>query len=217
MAIMFVNDFLLEQPNFIPVLTRSLACFVHHSDEIYSYMVQHTGHPLQQLKLLHLSNQDLLKRLKSLVTTDPTEGVMTECTGIPPHVHQNRIMNEMLSSMKSLLEQQQSLAPQLKAAIYDEFEKRAIDNGQPTIQSMNTLINNLFERFEGNINKKLIHFRRELGGRNTIIDDTNGFDCNNDDSSILSLNGTEATNNRTKRPTTQFVCNGRFYSVQQNF
>jgi len=58
---------------------------------------------------------------------------MTECTGFPPHVHQNRLMNEMLSAMKSLLEQQQSLAPQLKAAIYNECEKRAIDNGQPTI------------------------------------------------------------------------------------
>ena len=70
---------------------------------------------------------------------------------------------------------------------------------------------------EGNINQKLIHFWRALGGRNNIIDDTNGFDCNKNDSSILLLNGTKTTNNRTKRPTTQFVYNGCLYSVQQNF
>lgn len=72
-------------------------------------------------------------------------------------------MNEMLSSIKFLIDQQQSLALQLKAAINDEFKKCAIDNGQLTIQSMNTLINNLFEKFEGNINQKLIHFLERIG------------------------------------------------------
>ena len=57
---------------------RLLVCFVHYLDEIYSYMVQHTRYLLQQIKLLHLSNQELVKRLKSLVTTDPMECVVTE-------------------------------------------------------------------------------------------------------------------------------------------
>ena len=94
---------------------------------------------------------------------------MTECTGIPPHVHQNQLMNEILLSIKLFLVQQQSLAPQLKAAIYDEFKNRAIEIGKPTIQSMNILINNLFKKFEGNINQNLIHIWRELGSRNNKL------------------------------------------------
>ena len=62
MVIMFGNALLSEQPNFIPVLMQSLACFVHHLDKIYSYMVQHPAHLFHQLKLLYLSNQELLKK-----------------------------------------------------------------------------------------------------------------------------------------------------------
>ena len=80
--------FLSLQPQFIPVLLRSFACFVFHSDALRDQMLGVTSHNFCKFQLLQSSNNDSLLCLKLLVTTDPTEGVMTVRIGIPPHVNQ---------------------------------------------------------------------------------------------------------------------------------
>jgi hypothetical protein len=47
-------------------------------------MLQYPGHDFVKISILH--DEALLVELRMLVTTEPTAGVMTTPTGIPPHV-----------------------------------------------------------------------------------------------------------------------------------
>lgn len=66
------------------LLLRTLAAIVFNSDAMLDILKKYPSHDFGKIALLH--NRDLLSKLKKLVTTDPTDGVMTNATGIPPHV-----------------------------------------------------------------------------------------------------------------------------------
>ena len=67
-----------------PILIRSLACLVFHSEELISVMNSSPGHDFTKITILH--DGELLNSLRNKVTLDKTEGVMCHATGIPPHV-----------------------------------------------------------------------------------------------------------------------------------
>ena len=69
-------------------MLRTLACVVYHFGLI-EQMNRVPGHDFNQLSILH--DRPFLQELKAMVTLEPTEGVMTERTGIPPHVSQDLV------------------------------------------------------------------------------------------------------------------------------
>ena len=73
-----------EEYNPAPLLYRSLASVIHHSDKLLEVIATHPGHDFNKIPILH--DKALLERLKLLYTLDKTEGVLTEATGIPPHI-----------------------------------------------------------------------------------------------------------------------------------
>ena len=66
------------------LLYRCLASVVHHSDKLIEVITTYPGHDFNKIPILH--DKALLERLKVLVTIDKTEGVLTDSTGIPPHI-----------------------------------------------------------------------------------------------------------------------------------
>ena len=66
------------------ILLCTLACIAFHSDAMLDYLQKDPSHNFGKIMLLH--NCDLLSKVKKLDTTDPTDGVMMNATGIPPHV-----------------------------------------------------------------------------------------------------------------------------------
>ena len=71
-------------------LIRYFACVIYHQEDLIKQMCKIPGHAFNKLQILH--DRPLLKQLKDLVTIDPTEGVMTIPSGIPPHVYHSRKM-----------------------------------------------------------------------------------------------------------------------------
>ena len=82
---MMFGRLLVLHPDSIPVLLRTFACFVFHSDSLRAQMLENSGHDFNKIMILQTQNRELLSRLKLLVTVDPTEGVITVPTGIPPY------------------------------------------------------------------------------------------------------------------------------------
>lgn len=67
-----------------PLLLRGLASIVHQSEQLIAVCISCPGHKFNEIPVLH--DRQLLHRLRSKVTLEPTPGVMTHATGIPPHV-----------------------------------------------------------------------------------------------------------------------------------
>ena len=65
-------------------------------------MTRIPGHAFNRLPILH--DRPLLEELKKLVTLEPTEGVMTESTGIPPHVNHSRVLKLVIDNLSRLQE-----------------------------------------------------------------------------------------------------------------
>jgi hypothetical protein len=85
-----------EYPSMVPILLRSLACMVHHKEGLLEQMVSVPGHDFNKIPIFH--DRELLSDLFELVTVEPTEGVVTNATGIPPHIYQ-------ASKLQAILEQ----------------------------------------------------------------------------------------------------------------
>jgi hypothetical protein len=131
-----------EHPTFSKVLVRSLACIVHHSEKLTEQMFAVPGHDFNKIKLLQ--EKVLLKELKPLVTLEPTEGVITRATGIPPHVHHSRKLRLILDDIYKIQERQETLQETIVAGVEDVLHKRAMDSDSV---SMDRLVSIIDEKF----------------------------------------------------------------------
>ena len=57
-----------------------------HSKSLVEVIAEHPGHDLSEIAILN--DFELMEELRSMVTTEPTVGVMDAPTGIPPHISQ---------------------------------------------------------------------------------------------------------------------------------
>ena len=128
----------------IPLLLRTFACFVFHSDSLRE--------DFNKITILQTANRELLSRLKSSVTMDPTEGVMTIWTGIPPHVNQNCEIQELLGIVKVVKNNHENQMEEIKTYIHDTFESCALENGIPTNASIQALLSNIEKYHNSNLN-----------------------------------------------------------------
>ena len=163
MDIMF-GGILEEHQCFVPILVRSFACFVYHSNSLREQMTKIPGHHFNNISILHHLNRQLLDRLKTLVTLDPTDGVMTVTTGIPPHINHARSIQEVLGIVKEFRDNQQSQTAELRAAIHDEFEDRALESGHPTNERIQMMFTEVERRYNENLDERIENLVERLGG-----------------------------------------------------
>jgi hypothetical protein len=175
MELMF-GRILEDHEEFVPVLLRSFACFVYHSTSLRQQMTTIPGHDFNNFSILHTPNSELLNQLRTLVTLDPTEGVMTIKTGIPPHINHTRDIREVIGIVKELRDSQQTQSDEIKKAIHDAFESRALESGHPTNESLQRLMAEIESRYNNTLDERLNRLAERFGGssgriRNDVTND----------------------------------------------
>jgi hypothetical protein len=128
-----------QHPTSIGVLVRVLASVVFASDWLAATSGRHAGHPFLAVPLLQ--NPELLLRLKTKVTTEPTE-TMSKSTGVPPHVMQLNLMTSLLELCQSTLLRVNEQSTLVRQTIFDAMEERAIENGQISRHQIITILDN---------------------------------------------------------------------------
>ena len=122
-----------RHPSSIAVLVRVLASVVFASDWLLATAGRHAGHPFSAVPLLQ--HPELLLRLRTKVTTAPTE-TMSKSTGVPPHVMQLNLMTSLLELCQSTLLRVNEQSTLVRQTIFDAMEERAIENGQISRQQI---------------------------------------------------------------------------------
>ena len=135
-------------------------------------MLQNSGNDFNKITILQTPNRELLSCLKLLVTVDPTEGVMTVSTGIPPHINQNRDMRELLGIVKVVKNNQENQVEEIKQCIHNAFEDRALENGNPTNASIQPLLTNIEKRHSSNLDHCLDQFLEQIQGSTVVVNNT---------------------------------------------
>ena len=118
-----------RHPNSIAVLVRLLASVAFASDWLLASSALHPGHPLSAVPLLQ--NPELLNRLKTKITIEPTNSLAVS-TGIPPHVKQLNLMTSLLELCQTTLLRVNEQSTIVRESIFEAMELRAIENGQIT-------------------------------------------------------------------------------------
>jgi len=113
-------------PESIAVLVRFLASATYASDWLQDIAAKNPGHPFSAVPLLQ--NPDLLGRLKTKVTVEPTP-LLSKATGVPPHVKQLSLMTALLQLCQTTLLKVSDQAEIVRQSIFDAMEERALDNG----------------------------------------------------------------------------------------
>ena len=118
-----------KHPNSVGVLVRLLASVAFASDWLLASSAQYPGHPFSAVPLLQ--NPELLNRLKTKITIEPTNS-LTVSTGIPPHVKQLNLMTSLLELCQTTLLRVNEQSAIVRESIFEAMELRAIENGQIT-------------------------------------------------------------------------------------
>jgi len=103
-----------------PMLLRCFTCVIYHVDSLMGTMVKFPGHDFAKLLLLH--DHQLIAQLKSLGTTDPTEGIMTVATDIPPHIELANQVMKVLETTKDITRKIDEQTSKLIDAVKDAIE-----------------------------------------------------------------------------------------------
>ena len=89
---------------------------------------------------------------------------MTVRTGIPPHINQNRAIQELLGIVKEVKTNQQQQMNEVKTCIHDAFENRAMEHGNPTNESIQRVLVEVKERYNNNLNTRFDQLFEQWGG-----------------------------------------------------
>ena len=106
-----------------------MASVAFASDWLLASSAVHPGHPLSAVPLLQ--NPELLNRLKTKITIEPTNSLAVS-TGIPPHVKQLNLMTSLLELCQTTLLRVNEQSAIVRESIFEAMELRAIENGQVT-------------------------------------------------------------------------------------
>ena len=170
---------LVEHPNAKALLLRGLACILFHQDEIVQIMVNNPGHEFTKLAIL--SDHNLLKRLKKIVTTEPTKNVLETRTGIPPHIETAIKLEEILEKCTMICEAFTSQTATLVNAIKEAIDRKAWDSGHVTgdklLEVLSAFKKDVITEVKGEL-KNLQMSRNNTGmqGSNVEANEPNFFD-----------------------------------------
>jgi hypothetical protein len=122
------------------LLLRCLSSFVFHSDALLEVMVKFPSHGFTKMYILH--DRELLDGLKKLVTTDPTPGVMTVATGIPPHVGTAQQLAKILDVITELVQEFGEHGDNLMVAVEEALDTKAWELGHVTGSRLKEILEN---------------------------------------------------------------------------
>ena len=114
-------------------------------------------------------NKELLSRLKLLVTVDPTKGVMTVPTGVPPHINQNSDIQELLEIITVVKHNQENQVEEIKKCIHNAFEDHALENRNPTNASIQALLNDIQKRDSSNLDDCFDQLYEQIQGSTMVV------------------------------------------------
>jgi hypothetical protein len=196
--------------NPLAMLLRCLACIVHHSRSILAAMVANPGHDFAKLPILH--DQDLLRDLRLLVTTQPTPGVMATPTGIPPHVELASQLQEILTNVGSLVSNFSEQTTRISEVVKTAIDEKAWESGQVTGTRLREILATFQVESMDAVNSRLdsirTEFQRVAAGRGDgggAEDDNNNFDMEEDEEGVQ------------RQPSCFFAYGGHFFDVPKDF
>ena len=111
---------------------------MYHSDKLTKQMFDVPGHDFNKIQLLQ--DKLLLKELKPMVTLEPTEGVMTRPTGIPPHVRQSRRLRLILEGVIEIKEQVAAVQEGIKKDVEEVLHRRAMDSNSVSMDCLVSIV-----------------------------------------------------------------------------
>jgi hypothetical protein len=108
-----------------------------------------------------LSNPDLLKDLKELITLEP-EGQVKEALGIPPQIQNAKMVRDMLVMCRKTLEQVKNMTQTVKDSVKNAYKEKAAQNGQLTGECLKQIIEENQKTMHDMINEKLTKLKSEI-------------------------------------------------------
>ena len=157
---------LLCRSTVVPILLRSLACMVFHSNGLIEQMTRCPGHDFTKLAILH--DRALVNELKGLVTTEPTDGVISRPTGIPPHISIALQLKTVLSKVNDVVDKFESQSGTIVTAINSAIEKRAFDAGQITGERLKDMLDTFQKESMSSMCNQIRELRSELRGMSGV-------------------------------------------------
>jgi hypothetical protein len=115
------------------ILLLCLASMVHHSDFLKSYVAKDLRHPFSLIPILN--NDDLLGKLKKALATADDDDTMRP-TGIPPHVRQLRMLQEVVKKINEVHVLQLLEIQQIKEVVRQAIEENDIRAGNVTLPAL---------------------------------------------------------------------------------
>jgi hypothetical protein len=191
-----------KHPSSIAVLVRVLASVVYAADWLLATSARHQGHPFAAVPLLQ--NPELLLRLKSKVSIEPTVS-MLNATGVPPHVKQLTLMKNLLDLCQTTLEKVTEHATVVRQTIFDAMEERAIENGQISRHQIISILDEFRSSIKDDAREQLEAIRQSQTGMLPLF---NGGGAGGGGAGIVVHGGNRGT---------LFSFGGRFWDVPATF
>lgn len=189
------------------MLLRCLACIVHHADSLLEFMVEHPGHDFSKLAILH--DRQLLGRLQELVTTEPTAGIMTTPTGIPPHIELATQVQKVLDLATQLLGKMGQQTAEVIEAVQNAIEEKAWESGHVTGTRLMEVLNEFQTNSMTAVDQRLVEIRDEFAQTTGGLGDGRATTTRNAANPARQPQG--------GAPTNMFAYDGRFWGVPKGF
>ena len=187
------------------MLLRCFACVIYHVDNLIDTMVKIPGHDFTKLSLLH--DHQLIAQLKPLVTTDPTEGIMTVATGIPPHIELAKQVVKVLDATTDIAHKFDGQTTNLIQAVKDAIENKAWESGHVTGTKLVEILNEFQSTQLKAVDERLNGVRKEFARAMNGGAAPPPADANNAAIAPSRNAGVSYT----------FMYDGKFYAVPKNF
>jgi hypothetical protein len=199
------------------MLLFCLASVVWNSDFLKQTAAADSEHPFNMIPLL--SNPDLLKDLKELVTLEP-EGQVKEASGIPPHIQNAKMVRDVLDTCLETLEQVKNMAQTVEDSVKNAYEEKAAENGQLTGERLKQIIEENQKTMRDMINEKLTELKSEIQQR--LIGASTQQDNNSEENTVQFADGDvdEEGPEMQGQPQVRYrtyAHSGKYWHVPKNF
>jgi len=156
------------------ILLRCLASVVYHEQKIQQIFAKCPDHAWKSLPLF-LNNDNLLRELKKLVTTEPTKGFCDKSTGAASNTKLIKSVHQILHAFDQYEKERVNMEETIKTlpavvgdAVKKAMEEKALQNGHLTYDNVSTIIVDMEARFETKtqnlLNSAVDEMRRVVGG-----------------------------------------------------
>ena len=147
---------------------------------------------------------------------EPTEGVLSLATGIPPHIETSRQLATVLHCLDNLIDFKRTVKEDMKEAVIIGLDQRQMEAGTPSMNAIGALMAENNKEQNNRIDATLQHIL--AAHRKTILAQNcnNNNQDENENENDFGDNPFGEDNNRENRSNVSCY-NGQFYFVPKNF